>query len=186
MLVVCIGNVCRSPYVESRIRKRIPPPVVVHSAGTQALTGQGIDVHTLQLLAEMHIDGSEFRAKQLTADLVREADLILTLTRGIRSDVVAEYPHSLPKIFALADFSDLAAHLQQQRPDVGEMSVRGLAEVIAGQRASSPPRDASRAEVQDPYRLGPQAARLMQTQIEKLLPPIFWVFDAPDVPLTAS
>ena len=88
VLIVCTGNVCRSPYIEYRLRdllgERGPQ---IASAGTMALAGAPIDPSSGELLAGHGIDASGFVARQLTADMVREADLILTAAREHRADV---------------------------------------------------------------------------------------------------
>ncbi|EBZ7918787.1 protein tyrosine phosphatase, partial [Salmonella enterica subsp. enterica serovar Rissen] len=42
ILVVCVGNVCRSPTAE-RLLKRFHPSLTVASAGLGALVGKGAD-----------------------------------------------------------------------------------------------------------------------------------------------
>jgi len=45
VLMVCTGNICRSPVAERLLRAQteaVGLPVVVHSAGTQSMVGHGM------------------------------------------------------------------------------------------------------------------------------------------------
>ena len=47
ILVVCTGNVCRSPYIERRLRHELAGTgIEVTSAGTRALVGHDMDAGT--------------------------------------------------------------------------------------------------------------------------------------------
>lgn len=73
----------------------------LESAGLGALVGRPMDPIALQLLAENGIDGSEHRARQLTADMLREADLVLATERSQISVVTRVAPEASGKVFLL-------------------------------------------------------------------------------------
>ncbi|CCJ93258.1 Low molecular weight protein-tyrosine-phosphatase Wzb [Cronobacter malonaticus 681] len=50
ILVVCVGNICRSPTAE-RLLKRYLPDVTVASAGLGALVGKGADASAVSVAA---------------------------------------------------------------------------------------------------------------------------------------
>ncbi|MBS0967542.1 protein tyrosine phosphatase [Chimaeribacter arupi] len=80
VLVVCVGNICRSPTGE-RLLRRYTDNKVIQSAGLSALVGKPADEQA-RLVAEehgLHLDGHT--ARQLTASLCREFDLILVMER---------------------------------------------------------------------------------------------------------
>ncbi|MDP0907517.1 protein tyrosine phosphatase, partial [Klebsiella pneumoniae] len=52
ILVVCTGNICRSPIGERYLRKMMPNKIV-DSAGTGALIGHGADLTAIKV-AEAH------------------------------------------------------------------------------------------------------------------------------------
>lgn len=183
VLVVCVGNVCRSPYIKARLQREVTPAVRIGSAGVRALVGEPLDADIRQLLHEIHMDGSRFRGKQLTPEMVEQADLVLTVSRAIRSEVVQEHPQALAKTFAIADFADLADHLRTARPQLDPgLSVRDRVRLAAARRPLFPPRDAESADIHDPYRLGPRGSRVMQSEVEAILPPIVWLLGAKDRP----
>ncbi len=179
VLIVCVGNVCRSPYIKARLQSQVSPGVHIGSAGVRALVGEPLDPEILQLLHEIHLDGKGFRGKQLTADMVEAADLVLTVSRAIRSEVVQEHVRALSKTFVLADFADLAESLRAVRPDLDPaIPLRDRVRLAAARRALLPPREAADADIHDPYRLGPRGARLMQAQIDAVLGPVVWLLGA--------
>lgn len=82
ILMVCVGNVCRSPMAEALCRHRFAervPGLVVESAGLAALVGQEADPTAQELLRERGLDLSGHRARQLTPQLVRDFPLVLVM-----------------------------------------------------------------------------------------------------------
>ncbi|KAB1496482.1 arsenate reductase/protein-tyrosine-phosphatase family protein [Serratia proteamaculans] len=81
ILVVCVGNICRSPTGERLLRNGLPNKKI-SSAGLGALVGKPADTRATEV-AEQHglsLDGHEGR--QLTATMCREYDLILVMEKG--------------------------------------------------------------------------------------------------------
>lgn len=84
VLVVCSGNTCRSPLAAGMLAARVAREsalsgVTVSSAGTAAWNGAPVSEGSFLVGLERGIDLSRHRARQLTADEVRQADLILAM-----------------------------------------------------------------------------------------------------------
>lgn len=81
ILVVCVGNICRSPIGERLLRKLLPEKKI-NSAGLGALVGKPADdsASKTALSHSLSLDGHI--AQQLTAQLCRDHDLILVMERG--------------------------------------------------------------------------------------------------------
>ena len=74
--MVCTGNVCRSPYLERRLRHELAGTgIAVESAGTKARAGLEMDEGTRERLDSAGIDAGGFQARQLSADMVSRAGL---------------------------------------------------------------------------------------------------------------
>ena len=114
ILIVCTGNICRSPFIERLLqrqldehRARFAQRILVHSAGTGAVTGSAMDKRAAAQLVAHGGDPTGFRARDLTPDLIAESDLILTATRDHRGRVAVMYPKALRQVFTFCDFADL-------------------------------------------------------------------------------
>ncbi|WP_157508843.1 arsenate reductase/protein-tyrosine-phosphatase family protein [Luteipulveratus halotolerans] len=170
VLVVCTGNVCRSPYLERVLRDQLGGTgITVTSAGTGALVGRPMDVEARRALAREGIDAEGFIARQLEPDLVASADLVITATRDHRSAVVQLLPRAVRRVFALTDLADLldGARVRPAPNPVGE-----VVRAASANRSSVMPRAASDADVIDPYRRGPDVFAQAAQQVHASLPPI--------------
>ncbi|HTA65819.1 MAG TPA: low molecular weight protein-tyrosine-phosphatase [Xanthomonadaceae bacterium] len=102
ILVVCIGNICRSPTAECLLRERLGHgDFDVSSAGLSAVVGEPMDPTAVELLREQGVDGSGHRGRQLTGDLLRKSDLILTMEKSHTASIVRGTPEVSGKIFLL-------------------------------------------------------------------------------------
>lgn len=108
ILVVCTGNVCRSPIAEgllragfaSRLGSRAP---AVSSVGTMGWSGSGADPHSVEAAAERGVDISGHRARELTNDHVASATLILAMSREHARAVVDREPGAAHRTFTLKE-----------------------------------------------------------------------------------
>ncbi|SDD57039.1 arsenate reductase/protein-tyrosine-phosphatase family protein [Auraticoccus monumenti] len=111
VLVVCTGNVCRSPATQLMMRHGVdglpglPPGVLISSAGTAALVGEGIAPATAQALRRLDVPLDDHWARQLDAGMVERADLVLTASRRHRSVVAHLVPQAIDKTFTLREFA---------------------------------------------------------------------------------
>ncbi|HGF5825389.1 TPA: protein tyrosine phosphatase [Klebsiella pneumoniae] len=80
ILVVCTGNICRSPIGE-RILKQLLPTMQVDSAGTAALIDHNADNSAIKIAKKHGISLEGHQGKQFTAKLARNYDLILAMEK---------------------------------------------------------------------------------------------------------
>ncbi|MGG5060646.1 tyrosine-protein kinase Wzc [Escherichia coli] len=80
ILVVCVGNICRSPTAE-RLLQRYHPELKVESAGLGALVGKGADPTAISVAAEHQLSLEGHCARQISRSLCRNYDLILTMEK---------------------------------------------------------------------------------------------------------
>jgi protein-tyrosine phosphatase len=112
LLIVCTGNVARSPALQAMLSQGIPPQsrpggrgVRVHSAGTGALVGEDIDPPMRAALERRGQRLGPFVARQLEQDMVVSADLVLAASRQTRSVVVRLCPGAVGKAFTIREFA---------------------------------------------------------------------------------
>ena len=181
VLIVCTGNVCRSPYIERLLRAEVGGlGVTVASAGTMALAGEPMQEGSAELLSRAGVDAEGFVARQLIPPMVEQADLVLTATREHRREVVRAAPRGLRYVFALDDFSDLVAGVVVPSHDsilsgAGGMVTR-LVALASSRRGEVASRTSDDSGIDDPFQQGPAAYERMASQVEQVLPPIVAAF----------
>ncbi len=90
VLLVCTGNICRSPLAASLLERALRErglEVTVASAGTGAWDGAPASEGAYLVGLERGLDLSGHRARLLTRELVEKAHLILTMARHHRARV---------------------------------------------------------------------------------------------------
>jgi protein-tyrosine phosphatase len=110
VLAVCTGNICRSPAVERLLLAGLGPGsgVDVASAGVGAVVGAPMTPEMAALVRAEGVDPDGFVARQLVAEHVRDADLVLALTRRHREVVVGLVPAAVRRTFTLRELGRLA------------------------------------------------------------------------------
>jgi len=80
ILVVCVGNICRSPTGERLLKSALPAKTVA-SAGLGALEGHAADETASSVAAERGVSLEGHVAQQLTSAMCQEYDLILVMEK---------------------------------------------------------------------------------------------------------
>jgi protein-tyrosine phosphatase len=151
LLIVCTANVCRSPLVESVLRRRLPETggplatAIVRSAGTRAVPGQPMCPVSG---AESHDDAFEaaHSARLLDAELIGGADLVLTAEREHRGAAARLAPGSQARVFTFLEAIALA-EVAAQRVRAGEADppgdLAGVAAILHSSRGRVPVAEAT-------------------------------------------
>ena len=111
ILIVCIGNICRSPSAE-RILQKLMPGKVITSAGIGALIDHQIEKNAAQLLDSHNYNSDDHKAKQVSTDIINQAELILVMERKHQQVLMQKYPSASGKIMLLGKW-----HNEEEIPD---------------------------------------------------------------------
>lgn len=102
VLVVCAGNICRSPTAEYVLKQKlVGKNVSVSSAGLTALEGKPADAMAQQIALAHGVDLSAHQGRQITSALVAQNAVILVMEERHLQDLCARYPQARGKTFLL-------------------------------------------------------------------------------------
>ena len=182
ILVVCTGNICRSPFIERLLQHELDQRrsgselgVVVRSAGTAALVGSPMEAQAAAQLVARGGDASGLTARQLTPGLIAESDLVLTATRAHRGKVALMCPKVLRRVFTFCDFADLVAGIDGPAPVIPTDPrgwVKQVTEKVAASRGLKPPLASDLADILDPYRREDEVFAAMAQQVVESMPAV--------------
>lgn len=117
ILAVCTANICRSPMIEILLRQRLDPEVFeITSAGVQGWREAPVDSMVVLELERLGASAEGFSSRPLAQHLVEQADLILTATRGHRSEVASRFPSALRRNFTIREFAALVDGVEADSP----------------------------------------------------------------------
>jgi len=114
VLFVCTGNTCRSPMAEAVFRALVAERlgcqpdeverhgVMIASAGVSAWPGGRASEHAVVVAGELGGDLGGHESQPLTEALVRQADVILTMTAAHRAALVAQFPEAGGRVAVLS------------------------------------------------------------------------------------
>jgi protein-tyrosine phosphatase len=168
VLVVCTGNICRSPAVERLLVHALGPTagVDVGSAGVRAVVGAPMSAPMVELVEAAGASSTGFTARQVTTRLVERADLVLAMTRAHRAAIVELVPAAVRRTFTVRELARLLTGVDPDTLPSGPVPERlgalvPLAAAERGRRTSDPRED----YVVDPYGGGPKLYALAFGQL---------------------
>ena len=105
ILVVCVGNICRSPMAEALLKQRFPNKNI-DSAGVGALVGHAADPAVIEIMSKQQIDITNHVAKQIDEQLAKKVDLIFTMSDGQTKWIEERWPFCRGKTFKIGHWTD--------------------------------------------------------------------------------
>lgn len=108
-LVVCTGNVCRSPMAAVYLQQKFMRYGIHHrveSCGIMALVGHPATDMAIRVAKQHGLDLQHHRAQSITPQRVDEAKQILVMEPWHRDWIVVRLPEAAGKIYLLADYID--------------------------------------------------------------------------------
>ena len=146
VLFICTGNTCRSPIAEGYLKdfatKAGRADIKVLSAGTGAFPGQAASAYGIAILGEEGIDLKDHQSRQAEKVFLEASDLILTMGRSHKSQLIHAFPELKDKVFTLHEYAGEEGEVSD--PFGGSRSeyeqtakeIRGLVEKVWGKIAN--------------------------------------------------
>lgn len=168
VVVVCTANICRSPFAELVLRRCLHTAHVtsieVVSAGTAALVAAQIHPLSAAELTLRGIDSASFAPRQVDRRILSESDLVLTMTRAHRGELLDREPSALRRTFTFREFATLVGNPSAAQAD----SFAGLVRATYLARSSRPGAvNGEEADIADPYGGTREAFAAMASAIER-------------------
>ncbi|MGD0785462.1 MAG: L-threonylcarbamoyladenylate synthase [Sedimentisphaerales bacterium] len=113
ILFVCTGNTCRSPMAEGFAKKALAEKLgckvdqlgqmgyKVSSAGISAMNGIGATDYAIKVCDSRNIDISNHKSRNITAEMIKDADYIFAMSEGQKSDIIQLSPDGRQKCMLL-------------------------------------------------------------------------------------
>jgi protein-tyrosine phosphatase len=119
IMIVCVGNICRSPVAEGLLKNRLPGRKV-WSAGLHAVVGHGAEPNAREIAKRHGLDLSVHLAQQVAGWMCSLTDLVLVMEASHQLELEKRYPTACGKIHRLGKFSlqgnsDIADPYRQSR-----------------------------------------------------------------------
>jgi len=171
ILVVCTGNICRSPMAEGFLRRDLrrrfgQEAPHVSSAGVGAWDGTEVTEGSRLAAGERGTDIAGHRARSVTVDLVREADLVLCMAAEHRWAIERLTPDAASRTFTL---KELVRLLESSPLNGSSPSLRGRVAAAAEARVRGFAGNPSDEDVADPLGQPLEAYRGVAWELDELI-----------------
>lgn len=104
LLVVCLGNICRSPIAEALLKKELPNCSISSAGLTTATEGWMADPSSVRVMHEQNMDITMHRARPITSKMVQEANLILVMEFSQVKAIENRFPNAKGKVMRLGHY----------------------------------------------------------------------------------
>lgn len=118
---VCTGNTCRSPMAEWILKAKQLPNIEVRSAGIFALEGGEMSENAQMVLAMENIPHAH-HSRNVNADDIEWADLILTMTYAHKEMLIRSFEIAAEKTFTLKEYVTPYSSQDVSDPYGGDLS----------------------------------------------------------------
>lgn len=112
----------------------LPGGFEVRSAGTRAMVGDPIQPLSADIITGYGGNALQFAARQLTPKILRDTDLVLTMSTGHRGEVLKLDPALLKRTFTIREFARMLEVLEER----GDQQRQGGMQREAGTPSSYP------------------------------------------------
>ena len=109
ILILCQGNICRSPFAEHQLRRILNDAgienIIVQSAGLNTTSGKPADAGGIRTARKYALDLSGHRTTQANHEKIAAADLILVMEPSHNLLLAREFPFAKSRSILLGAFA---------------------------------------------------------------------------------
>jgi protein-tyrosine phosphatase len=169
VLILCTGNICRSPMAEALLRERLRSRGVEATVSSAGITfdGRAATDDAIRAAASYDLDITEHRSRLMNADLVHRANLVIGMERLHAREAVVLGESLLPRCFTLKELVRRGEAVGARRQD--ESTEAWLARANAGRRPMELLGESAADDVADPYLGSPKVYAACIAEIADLV-----------------
>ena len=118
ILILCIGNICRSPMCEAIFSDKFEkhPSHHISSAGLGALVDSPADPLAQLVMRQKGLNISAHRARQVTREMLLTSDIIFTMSTRQQEDIEIMMPSLRGRVYRLGKWGGYDVPDPYQRP----------------------------------------------------------------------
>jgi protein-tyrosine phosphatase len=164
VLLVCTGNICRSPLAEQVLRGdaasvSLGNVLKFESAGVMAQVGSDVHPKTIESMNNLNLQAEPHVARQITREMILGSDLILVATTEHRSEIARTAMKAVPQAFTMKEFVRVAEYVasggNNENPELYKkfLATNTIAEriALASQFRGYAPKAGSVEDIIDPW-----------------------------------
>jgi protein-tyrosine phosphatase len=169
ILVVCSGNICRSPIAEGLLRRALERRLddgapAVGSAGTIAVDGAPAMPESVEAARERGVDIRTHGARRLTPQLIDDADLVVGMAAEHREAVARLLPGAAARAFTLKELTRI---LEARATAETEPRLDARVGAAAAARANGAPANRFDEDVVDPLGMPLETYRAIAWELDE-------------------
>lgn len=169
ILVVCTGNICRSPMAEAFLRSALQRRLgeaapAVRSAGVIGRAGGPAMEESVRAAAERGADISAHVVTRLSEHLVEDAELVVTMAAEHRDEIAHLVPDAASRTFTL---KELVRLLEERSPSDRPFDLRGASAAADRLRRSGYAGNPHDEDVVDPLGMPFESYRAVAWELDE-------------------